>query len=168
VALRPNGNRVEMPACSNPEAQALSDAVNTTDLVLLVIVIGVLPAALVFYVVVGILPPWIFSLRHRLGVSMLDVLIMRAQSVNAMAVVQILNHARELGVKELSADDIAQVDKAGANLRPLEERIRDARAAGQTVDVLARLREHDPTSQPPGKKPADTSKPSEQPPEAEQ
>lgn len=157
-----------MPARFITELATLSDAVNTTELVLLVIVIGVLPAALVFYVVVGILPPWIFSLRHRLGVSMLDVLIMRAQSVNAMAVVQILNHAREQGVNELSAEDIAQVDKAGANLRPLEARLSQARDAGQTVDVLALLREHDPSSQPRREAASDTSKADEQPPEQEQ
>ena len=107
----------------------------------LLVVLAPLPLALVFYIVVGLLPPWMAAHRAGLPIGLVQVLDMRIHGVNAWLVVQVLKRLRETpplpnaaDLPEVETPDVAEAYLYGVDLRAMLHRLDEAAARNEPFD----------------------------------
>lgn len=103
------------------------------DDLLLILGWGMLPAALLFYFVVGVLHPWIVAKRLGVPIGAMSIFQLRLVGVNAMRVIHTL-HAAKPFEPELSENEVSELYQAGADLKGIVQRLQDAERNGEAVD----------------------------------
>lgn len=114
------------------------------DGVALFMVYGMLPFALLAYIVFGLIPPWWAALSAGLPVGMVQVLDMRVHAVNAWLVVQVLKRLQQFPLPEgegpaeseqgVYTQDVADAYLNGVDLRDMIVVMDAALAAGKGFD----------------------------------
>lgn len=114
------------------------------DGVALFMVYGMLPFALLAYIVFGLIPPWWAAQSAGLPVGMVQVLDMRVHAVNAWLVVQVLKRLQKLPLPEgvdpadsehgVYTQDVSDAYLNGVDLRDMLVVMDAALAAGKSFD----------------------------------